>query len=192
MDIFKVIKGENLQPILLYSAKISFRFNREIKSFQFSSVAQSCLTLCDPKNHSTLGLPVHHQLLEFTQTHVHRVCDALQPSYPLLSPSPPAPNRSQHQKLYRQAKAKRVQHHQVSFTTNAKETSLGRTHRKRKIPTKTNTKQLINQHVDNYIKCKWIKCPNEKDTDWLKRYKNKACICTPYKRPTSYLGTYTD
>ena len=62
-----------------------------IVSFQFSSVAQSCLTLCDPMNHSTPGLPVHHQLPEFTQIHVHRVGDAIQPSHPLLSPSPPAP-----------------------------------------------------------------------------------------------------
>ena len=60
-------------------------------SVQFSSVAQSCLTLCDPMNQSTLGLPVHHQLPEFTQTHIHRVSDAIQPSHPLLSPSPPAP-----------------------------------------------------------------------------------------------------
>ena len=58
---------------------------------QFSSVAQSCLTLCDPMNHSTPGLPVHHQLREFTQTHVHRVSDAIQPPHPLSSPSPPAP-----------------------------------------------------------------------------------------------------
>ena len=64
---------------------------------QFSSVAQSCLTLCDPMNHSTPGLPVHHQLPESTQTHVHRVSDAIQPSHPLSSPSPPAPNPSQHQ-----------------------------------------------------------------------------------------------
>ena len=63
-------------------------------SFQFSSVAQSCLTLCNPMNCSTLGLPVHHQLPEFTQTHVHQVSDAIQPSHPLLSPSPPAPNPS--------------------------------------------------------------------------------------------------
>ena len=66
---------------------------------QFSSVAQSCLTLCDPMNHSTPGLPVHHQLPEFTQTHVHRVHDAIQPSHPLSSPSP-APNPSQHQSLF--------------------------------------------------------------------------------------------
>ena len=65
-------------------------------SVQFSSVVQSCPTLCDPMNHSTPGLPVHHQLPEFTQTHVHRVSDAIQPSHPLSSPSP-APNASQHQ-----------------------------------------------------------------------------------------------
>ena len=59
---------------------------------QFSSVAQSCPTLCDPMNHSTPGLPVHHQLPESTQTHVHRVSDAIQPSHPLLSPSPPTLN----------------------------------------------------------------------------------------------------
>ena len=66
----------------------------------FSSVAQSCPTLCDPMNRSTPGLPVHHQLPEFTQTHVHRVGDAIQPSHPLSSPSPPAPNPSQHQSLF--------------------------------------------------------------------------------------------
>ena len=69
-------------------------------SIQFSSVAQSCPTLCDPMNHSTPGLPVHHQLPEFTQTLVHRVGDAIQPSHPLSSPSPPAPNSSQHQSLF--------------------------------------------------------------------------------------------
>ena len=66
------------------------------KAVQFSSVAQSCPTLCDPMNRSTPGLPVHHQLLEFTQTHVHLVGDAIQPSHPLSSPSPPALNLSQH------------------------------------------------------------------------------------------------
>ena len=70
-------------------------------SVQFSSVAQSCLTFCDPMNHSTPGLPVHHQLPEFTQTHVHQVGDAIQPSHPLSSPSPPALNLSQHQGLFR-------------------------------------------------------------------------------------------
>ena len=67
---------------------------------QFSSVTQSCPTLCDPMNHSTPGLPVPHQFPEFTQTHVHRVSDAIQPSHPLSSPSPPAPNPSQHQSLF--------------------------------------------------------------------------------------------
>ena len=71
-----------------------------IFSVQFSSVAQSCLALCDPMNCSMPGLPVHHQLLEPTQTHVHRVGDAIQPSHPLSSPSPPAPNPSQHQGLF--------------------------------------------------------------------------------------------
>ena len=66
----------------------------------FSSVAQACPTLCDPMNWSMPSLPVHHQLLEFTQTHVHRVGDAIQPSHPLSSPSPPAPNPSQHQGLF--------------------------------------------------------------------------------------------
>ena len=69
------------------------------KSLQFSSVAQSCPTPCDPMNCSMPGLPVHHQLPEFTQTHVHPVGDAIQPSHPLSSPSPPAPNPSQHQSL---------------------------------------------------------------------------------------------
>ena len=69
-------------------------------SFQFSSVAQSCLTLCNPTNRSTPGLPVHHQLPEFTQTHAHWISDAIQPSHPLSSPSPPAPNPSQHQGLF--------------------------------------------------------------------------------------------
>ena len=63
-----------------------------ITSVQFSSVAQSCLTLCNPMNCSTPGLPVHHQHPEFTQTHVHQVGDAIQPSHPLSSPSPLAPN----------------------------------------------------------------------------------------------------
>ena len=70
-------------------------------SVQFGSVAQPCPTLCDPMNRSTPGLPVHHQLLESTQTHVHRVADAIQPSHPLSSPSPPAPNPSQHQGLFK-------------------------------------------------------------------------------------------
>ena len=69
-------------------------------SIQFSSVAQLCPTLCNPMNCSMPGIPVHHQLPEFTQTHVHRVSDAIQPSHPLSSPSPPAPSPSQHQSLF--------------------------------------------------------------------------------------------
>ena len=71
-----------------------------ISSVQFSSVAQSCPTLCDPMNCSMPGLPVHHQLPEFTQTNVHRLGDAIQLAHPLSSPSPPAPNPSQHQSLF--------------------------------------------------------------------------------------------
>ena len=75
----------------------------DFSSVQFISVAQSCLTLCNPMNRSTPGLPVHHQFLEFTQTHVHRVGDAIQPSHPLSSPSPPAPSPSQHQALFNES-----------------------------------------------------------------------------------------
>ena len=69
-------------------------------SVQFSSVAQSCPTLCDPRNCSTLGFPVYHQVPELAQTHVHQVSDAIWPSHPLLSPSPPAFSLSQHQDLF--------------------------------------------------------------------------------------------
>ena len=79
----------------------------------FSSVAQSCPTLCDPMNCSTPGLPVHHQPPEFTQTHVHQVSDAIQPSHPLSSPSPPAPNPSQHQSLFQWVNSS---HELVSFS----------------------------------------------------------------------------
>ena len=74
--------------------------NFKESSVQFSSVTQSCPTFCDPMNYRTPGLPVHHQLLEFTQSHVHWIGDAIQPSHPLSSPSPPAPNPSQHQSLF--------------------------------------------------------------------------------------------
>ena len=81
---------------------LMFNFTRILmySSVQFSSVAKSCPTLCDPMNCSTPGLPVHHQLPEFTQTPVHRVGDPIQPSHPLSSPSPPAPNPSKHQSLF--------------------------------------------------------------------------------------------
>ena len=79
---------------------LMFKLVLEKAEDQISSVAQSCPTLCDPMNHSSPGLPVHHQLPEFTQTRVHRVSDAIQPSHPLSSPSPPVPNPSQHQSLF--------------------------------------------------------------------------------------------
>jgi len=97
-------------------------------SVQFSSVAHSCPTLCDPMNRSTPGLPVHHQLLEFTQTHVHRVSDVIQPSHPLSSPSPPAPSPSQHQSLFQGVSSShevakvlefQLQHHSFQRTSRA-------------------------------------------------------------------------
>ena len=84
-----------------YGHYVAFDFGTS-HSVQFSSVAQSCPTLCHPMNHSTPVLPVHHQLPESTQTHAHRVGDAIQPSHPLSSPSPPTPNPSQHQGLFQQ------------------------------------------------------------------------------------------
>ena len=94
-----------------YQAPLSMGFSRQeywsgvplpspITGIQLSSVTQSCPTLFDPMNHSTPGLPVHHQLLEFTPTHVRRVCETIQPSHLLSSPSPPASNPSQHQDLF--------------------------------------------------------------------------------------------
>ena len=97
-------------------------------SVQFSSVAQSCPTLCDPMNCSTPGLPVHHQLPEFTQTRVHQVSGAIQPSHPLSSPSPPAPNPSQHQSLFQQVNSShdvakvlefQLQHHSLQRNPRA-------------------------------------------------------------------------
>ena len=87
--------------VLFRNHNLCYRQIRQLfTSVQFSSVAQSCLTLCRPMNHHTPDLPVHHQLLESTQTHVHQVSDAIQPSHPLSSPSPPAPSPSQHQGLF--------------------------------------------------------------------------------------------
>ena len=97
-------------------------------SVQFSSVAQSCSTLCDPMNHSIPGLPVHYQHPEFTQTHVHWVGDAIQPSHPLSSPSPPAPSPSQHQSLFQWVNSShevakvlefQLQHHSFQRTPRA-------------------------------------------------------------------------
>ena len=72
-----------------------------LKYIQYSSVAQSCLTLCNPMDYSTPHFPIHHQLLELTLTHVHRVSNAIQPSHPLSSPSPLTFNLSQHQGLFK-------------------------------------------------------------------------------------------
>ena len=93
-DLYLVLCGE------LNGKKPPPHQMRMYVSAQFSSVIQSCPTLCDPLSHSTPGLPVHHQLPESTQTHVHWVSDAIQPSHPLSSPFPPAPNPSQHQGLF--------------------------------------------------------------------------------------------
>ena len=91
-------ESENLLKLNIRKTKIvSFG---PIRSDQIRSVAQSCSTICDPMNRSTPGLPVHHQYSEFTETHVHRVSDAIQPSHPLSSPSPLAPNPSQLQSLF--------------------------------------------------------------------------------------------
>ena len=86
--------------VLWVCVSITLLLNLSLQSDQIRSVAQSCPTLCDLMNCSMPGLPVHHQLPEFTETHVHRVSDAIQPSHPLLAPSPPAPNPSQHQSLF--------------------------------------------------------------------------------------------
>ena len=90
------LPNPGIEPTSLMSPALAERF----LNTQFSSVAQSCPTLCNPMNCSTPGLPVHHQLLQFTQTHIHQVSDAIQSSHPLLSSSPPAPNPSQHQSLF--------------------------------------------------------------------------------------------
>ena len=84
-----------------YVVSLLSKLNNMAPSVQFSSVAQSCPALHDPMNCSTPGLPVHHQLPESTQTHVHCVSDAIQTTHPLLSPSPPALNLSQHQGLFK-------------------------------------------------------------------------------------------
>jgi len=89
-----------VQPLWRTVWRFLKKLEIELQSVEFSSVTQSCLTLCYPMNHSTPGLPVHHQLPEFTQTHVHRVGDAIPPSHPLSSPSPPAPNPYWHQGLF--------------------------------------------------------------------------------------------
>ena len=93
--MLKLVVGviQLLSPLQLFVTPLTAAQQASLSkiSGQFSSVAQSCPTLCNPMNRSTPGLPVHHQLPEFTQTHIHRVSDAILPSHPLSSPSPPAP-----------------------------------------------------------------------------------------------------
>ena len=91
---------EKIFAIQLCEKGIISKIHKKFISDQIRSVAQSCPTLCDPMNCSTPGLSIHHQLPEFTETHIHRVSDAIQPSHPLSSPSPLAPNPSQHQSLF--------------------------------------------------------------------------------------------
>ena len=90
----------SLSAIVYFFFLICLMLAHAVQFSSVQSVSQSCLTLCNPMNCSTPGLPVHHQLPESTQTHVHCVSDAIQPSHLLLSPSPPAPNLSQHQDLF--------------------------------------------------------------------------------------------
>ena len=97
VKVFCQIKKKKVYVIVTFFVVLAYS-NGYI---QFSSVVQSCSTLCDPINHSKPGLPVHHQLPEFTQTHVHRISDAIQPSHPLSFPSPPALNLSHHQGLFK-------------------------------------------------------------------------------------------
>ena len=93
------LKDKNHMIISIDAGK-AFDKIQHLFMIQFSSVAQSCPTLCNPMNRSMPGLPVPHQLPEFTQTYIHRISDAIQPSHPLSSSSPPAPNPSQHQSLF--------------------------------------------------------------------------------------------
>ena len=99
-ELMNVLSGAKSQRQYGKYEKCSPKISYICLSVQFSSVSQSCPTLCDPMNRSTPGLPVHHQLPEFTQIHFHRVRDDIQPSHPRSSPSPPAPNLSQHQSLF--------------------------------------------------------------------------------------------
>ena len=95
MRNFSYIKTDTKEKHFIKISLLSLNFRHQIRS-----VTQSCLTLCDPMNRNTPGLRVHHQLPEFTETHVHGVSDAIQPSHPLLSLSSLAPNPSQYQSLF--------------------------------------------------------------------------------------------
>ena len=99
--LMKVKEESEKAGLKLNIQKTKIMKSGPISSVQFISFSQSCLTICNPLNYSTLGLPVHHQPPDFTQTHVLRVGNAIQPSFPLSSPSPPALNISQHQGLFK-------------------------------------------------------------------------------------------
>ena len=107
MEITETSKNETILKSLrtkhIYDISQVLKLKQNVlKAIKFShSVSQSCLTLCNPMDYSTPGFPVHHQLLELTQTHIHQVSDTIQPSHPLLSPSPPVFNLSQHQGLFK-------------------------------------------------------------------------------------------
>ena len=98
--LMRVTEESEKADLKLRMQRMKIMASGPISSVQFSSVAQSCLTLCDPMNRSTPGFPVHYQLPKSTQTHVYRVSDAIQPSHALSSPSSPAPNPSQKQGLF--------------------------------------------------------------------------------------------
>ena len=105
MELLSLLQGifpnQGSNPGLPHCRQILYQLSYQGSPDQFSSIAQLCPTLCDPMNRSTPGLPVHHQCPESTQTHVHQVGDAIQPSHPLSTPSPPALNLSQHQGLFK-------------------------------------------------------------------------------------------
>ena len=111
MDLYSHLLKSFPQFVVIHTVK-------GFSSIQFSSVAQSCLTLCDPMDSRTPGLPVHHQLPELTQTHVHRVGDAIQTSHPLLSPSPPDFNLSQHHSLFQWVSIRWPKYWSFSFSTS--------------------------------------------------------------------------
>ena len=163
-------------------------------SVQFSSVAQLCPTLCDPMICSMPGLPVHHQLPEFTQTHVHRVSDAIQTSHPPSSSSPPAPHRSQHQSLFQWvnsshevAKVLEFQLHQQLHKVNTliifilemeNQASKGRSNHSRSYSCTLSAVESNLGRTDSrsqvWFPPKICLIPGRKDTTWLhcRRYHN--------------------
>ena len=130
-----VFPTQGLNPGLPHCRQILYQLSYQGSPHKlFSSVTQSCLTLCDPMNRSTPGLPVHHQLPASTQTHAHWIGDAIQPSHPLSSPSPPPPNPSQHQDVFQWVNSSRevakvlefqLQHQSFQWTPRTDQSPLG-------------------------------------------------------------------